>query len=60
MDRVEVKIIGNAFQGELCVKVLQYVFHNIGSQQFRGISLGLENLHKAQKPEEKLLAFQGR
>ena len=60
MDRVEIKIIGNAFQGELGVKVLQYVFHNIGCQQFRGIALRLEHLYKTQEPEKKFLAFQGR
>ena len=52
MDRVEIKIIGNAIQGELGVKVLQYVFHNIGCQQFRGIALRLEHLYKTQEPEK--------
>ena len=60
MDRVEIKIIGNAIQGELGVKVLKYVFHNIGCQQFRGIALRLEYMYKTQEPEKKFLAFQGR
>ena len=59
MDRVEIKIIGNAIQGELGVKVLKYVFHNIGCQQFRGIALRLEYLYKTQEPEKNVPGIPG-
>ena len=35
MDRMKIKIVGNTFQGGLCVEILQDVFHNISSQKLR-------------------------